>query len=131
MSRYPLVLSAVVCSPATLLPRPTFGTRALWGFARNGIGVDIGPNRDWFAASREHRLLTDEALRVSKSEWPLGQLLDALLVAIPDAQRVTMASDSPHTWFVGRHPEAPWTYHIADLFKLLGNASQQATTVVR
>ena len=122
MTRYSLVLAAVVREPASRTPHPRFGIFALWSFARSNVGVDIGPNHQWYQGAREHRVLTDEALRVLRAEFKPEQLVRVLLSAVPAAtDRVLIASDSPSPWVLGRHPEHPWVYHFEDLFGVINS----------
>jgi hypothetical protein len=85
------------------------------------LAFDIGPNRDWFQSAREYRLLTDEALRILRSEFPKEELAGRLLRAVPEfCGRIILASDSPHrSWMEGRHPQEPWAWYFQDVFRVL------------
>jgi hypothetical protein len=93
------------------------------------LAVSIGPDRGWFSAAREHRLLAVEALRVLKSEFSAGAIAQQLQIAVPRSTgRVVIASDSPHVWLEGRHPGAPWAWRTPDVFRVLDAESQGAGT---
>jgi hypothetical protein len=96
-----------------------FGIRPLWSFTKDGISITIGPDYTWHMNAREHRLLTDEALRVLKSEQTLDGLTEALLSVIPEADGLLYTSESPHVWLNGRHSSAQWAYHIRNVFGVL------------
>ena len=129
LRRYPLVLSAVIASPADRTPHPRFGVLPLWEFLGPGrsLAVSVGPDRGWFSAAREHRLLAVEALRVLKSEFSADAITQRLLVAVPRSTgRVVIASDSPHVWLEGRHPGTPWLWYCPDVFHVLDAEPQVA-----
>jgi len=122
LRRYPLVLSTVIASPADHTPHPRFGVLPLWEFLGpdRSLAVSIGPDRGWFSAAREHRLLAVEALRVLKSEFSADAIAQQLQIAVPrPTGRVVIASDSPHVWLEGRHPGNPWVWRFPDVFRAL------------
>jgi len=131
LRRYPLVLSAVIASPADHTPHPRFGALLLWEFLGpdRSLAISIGPDRGWFSAAREHRLLAVEALRVLKSEFSADAIAQQLQIAVPRSTgRVVIASDSPHVWLEGRHPGTPWVWHFPDVFRVLDAEPQGADT---
>jgi hypothetical protein len=124
MSRFPLVLGAVVSSYHPDRQSPLFGILPLWKFLSSDrtLRFDIGPNKAWFQSGRERRLLADEALRVLRSEFPKEELADRLLRAVPEwCGRQLLSSDSPYAWLEGRHPQEPWVWHFPDVFRVLGD----------
>jgi hypothetical protein len=124
MSRFPLVLGAVVSSYHPDRQSPLFGIFSLWKFLSSDrtLAFDIGPNEGWFQSAREYRLLTNEALRTLRSEFPKEELADRLLRAVPEFNgRIVLASDSPYHWMEGRHPQEPWVWYFQDVFRALGD----------
>jgi len=122
MSRFPLVLGAVVSSCHPDRQSPLFGIFPLWRFLSSDrtLAFDIGPNEAWFQSAREYRLLTNEALRTLRSEFPKEELADRLLRAVPEfCGRQLLSSDSPHRWMEGRHPQKPWVWFFQDVFHIL------------
>jgi hypothetical protein len=124
MSRFPLVLGAVVSSYHPDRQSPLFGIFSLWKFLSSDrtLAFDIGPNEAWFQSAREYRLLTNEALRTLRSEFPKETLADRLLRAVPEFNgRQLLTSSSPHSWMEGRHPQEPWVWYFPDVFRVLNN----------
>ena len=124
MSRFPLVLGAVVSSYHPDRQSPLFGIFPLWKFLSSDrtLAFDIGPNEAWFQSGREYRLLTDEALRTLRSEFPKEELAERLLRAVPKfCGRQLLTSDTPHSWMEGRHPQKPWVWFFRDVLRTLDN----------
>jgi hypothetical protein len=124
MSRFPLVLGAVVSSYHPDRQSPLFGIFSLWKFLSSDrtLAFDIGPKQTWYQSAREYRLLTDEALRTLRSEFPKEELADRLLRAVPESNgRQLLTSDTPHSWMEGRHPQKPWVWYFPDVFYTLDN----------
>jgi hypothetical protein len=122
MSRFPHVLGAVVSSYHPDRQSPLFGIFSLWKFLSSDrtLAFDIGPNEAWFQSAREYRLLTNEALRTLRSEFPKEELADRLLRAVPEFNgRQLLTSSSPHSWVEGRHPRKPWVWYSPDVFRVL------------
>ena len=131
MSRFPLVLGAVVSSCHPDRQSPLFGIFPLWRFLTSDrtLAFDIGPKEAWYQSAREYRLLTDEALRILRSEFPKEELADRLLRAVPEfCGRIILASDSPHrSWMEGRHPQKPWAWYFQDVFRVLDDPPPAGT----
>jgi hypothetical protein len=124
MSRFPLVLGAVVSSYHPDRQSPLFGIFSLWRFLSSDrtLAFDIGPQQTWYQSGRECRLLTDEALRTLRSEFPKEELVSRLLRAVPEfCGRQLLTSDTPHRWMEGRHPQKPWVWFFSDVFRTLDN----------
>ena len=131
LRRYPLVLSAVIASPADHTPPPRFGVLPLWEFLGpdRSLAISIGPDRGWFSTAREHRLLAVEALRVLKSEFSADAITQRLQIAVPRSTgRVVIASDSPFAWLEGLRPGNLWVWHFPDVFRVLDAEPQGAGT---
>ena len=122
MSRFPSVLGAVVSSYHPDRQSPLFGIFSLWKFLSSDrtLVFGIGPKQTWYQSGREYRLLADQALRTLRSEFPKEELADRLFRAVPEFNgRIVLASDSPHSWMEGRHPQEPWVWYFPDTFRVL------------
>jgi hypothetical protein len=131
MSRFPLVLGAAVSSYHPDRQSPLFGIFSLWKFFSldRNLTFDIGPNETWFQSAREYRLLTNEALRTLRSEFPKETLADRLLRAVPEfSGRQLLTSSSPHSWVEGRHPQEPWVWYFPDVFRVLDDPTPPSTS---